>query len=865
MSGAKVLTETDERSPVAVVFGGEEVGAELQKSLEEKGIRVVRIVGSRAVLPILERPRYVFYFLKRAEVEESLGQFGEAVESAARAKAKVILVHEPLSREQKGKLLRRGMEAEERLGTIEVKSGFEKDPETPEIVERILRTAFSAGTMARQVVLGKEKEGRFSRLGEGEEAELPKVSTQEVLEKVVAAEELVKRKTVKRLLTAKTVWTSLVITLVILMVFSPVLVVGGLTIGGLMKLNTAKEKIEKGDFEAGRQEARAAGEYFGRARGTVEKLGPVLNIGPAKSGAERYFEVLGIGEETAGLLDRAGKLMPLAATLPKAIIRPEVEEDIEKVTLELGRELRVLDQELGALEGRLNKVTEEEFKGLTAILGVSPERVVEVREELPEIRGMIRKTEVFLEVLPEVVGLGRNPGRRSYLVVFQNSAELRPTGGFIGSYAILKFEKGKLLDFRVNDIYTADGQLRGRVPPPDEILHFLGQPNWYMRDANFSPDWPLSAERLEWFLEREVGERVDGVVGVDLNAVQKMIGAVGEIKLVDFNETVTQENFFEKAEYQAEINFFPGSTRKRDFLGAVAVGLFEKITSDQGGDLFKLGRGVGEAVAEKNILVYFNQPNLQERMEKNRWNGGINSNGCGQRNINCFGIVEANFGANKANYFIDRTVNLKTIIDKAGSVDTEVTIQFRNESPSEAWPGGKYKNYLRFLVPAGSKVSEISLGDGKTASVSSSLTAASLKGVKANQFLVYQSDEQRSEGGVATRSGMVSYGVLVEVPILTTKEIKFKYRPAYRVNTTRSETEWQQVILKQPGTEADKLAVTVEFPSFLAPTKFVSDDTVSRREMVVDGVSQVVVFPQRLVYESTLATDKILGVEFQKE
>jgi len=73
--------------------------------------------------------------------------------------------------------------------------------------------------------------------------------------------------------------------------------------------------------------------------------------------------------------------------------------------------------------------------------------------------------------------------------------ELRPTGGFIGSFGLLNFENGKLGNLNVNDIYAIDGQLKGHVAPPDELLHFLGQPNWYMRDSNWSPDFPISAER----------------------------------------------------------------------------------------------------------------------------------------------------------------------------------------------------------------------------------------------------------------------------------------------------------------------------------------------------------------------------------
>ena len=67
--------------------------------------------------------------------------------------------------------------------------------------------------------------------------------------------------------------------------------------------------------------------------------------------------------------------------------------------------------------------------------------------------------------------------------------ELRPTGGFIGSYAIMTFDKGRLAEIVVNDVYTADGQLKGHVDPPEPIRKYLGEGGWFLRDSNWDPDF----------------------------------------------------------------------------------------------------------------------------------------------------------------------------------------------------------------------------------------------------------------------------------------------------------------------------------------------------------------------------------------
>jgi len=47
--------------------------------------------------------------------------------------------------------------------------------------------------------------------------------------------------------------------------------------------------------------------------------------------------------------------------------------------------------------------------------------------------------------------------------------ELRPGGGFIGSYAILSVDKGKITNFKIYDVYDADGQLKNHIEPPFAI------------------------------------------------------------------------------------------------------------------------------------------------------------------------------------------------------------------------------------------------------------------------------------------------------------------------------------------------------------------------------------------------------------
>jgi len=64
--------------------------------------------------------------------------------------------------------------------------------------------------------------------------------------------------------------------------------------------------------------------------------------------------------------------------------------------------------------------------------------------------------------------------------------ELRPGGGFIGSYGILTMDKGKVSDFKIHDVYDADGKLKASIEPQFPVRRYLKLPHLFLRDSNFS-------------------------------------------------------------------------------------------------------------------------------------------------------------------------------------------------------------------------------------------------------------------------------------------------------------------------------------------------------------------------------------------
>lgn len=326
----------------------------------------------------------------------------------------------------------------------------------------------------------------------------------------------------------------------------------------------------------------------------------------------------------------------------------------------------------------------------------------------------------FLPVVEEVF---LQPEPKIYLLLFQNNMELRPTGGFIGSFGLLTIEKGKIIDLKIEDVYTADGQLKGHVDPPLPIRKYLNQPHFFLRDSNFDPDFTISAAKAAFFLQKELGREVDGVVGINLFVLQKILQILGPIKIADFgNDSISADNFFFKAQYYASDKFFPGSTAKKDFLTSVTSILMQKLESDNSLSFVELLPVIRQLLDEKNIILFVNNGRSQKVIEEKGWAGRMVDVKCvGEIQLDfCFpdylSIVEANLGVNKANYFISKAVAIEKIIDQDGNLGTTLTISYENSANSQIFNNTFYTNYLQIFVPVGSILTGITLNNAPISS-----------------------------------------------------------------------------------------------------------------------------------------------------
>ncbi len=437
-------------------------------------------------------------------------------------------------------------------------------------------------------------------------------------------------------------------------------------------------------FSQGKDGRIKKGEWFYTVSYKMyEPVKPVYHFFFIGSLTDNLFE---IGEVSLKLIKKGKELSQELPEFFSLALKPQVtiEEfnQQNKLLKKIRGDITELEEEIGFLSSSLPKVAlTENLRGRT--------------KEAQEFAFLARN---FFEIYDRLFPADEE---REYLILFANNMELRPGGGFIGSFAVVKTRPLGVESIRFYDVYDADGQLKVHFEPPDAIKEYLNQPHWFLRDSNFSPDMRENYLTAKRFLEYEMPElKISGSVIITTSAVREILKAYGEVYLPDYKEKITADNFYIKTQFYSQNEFFPGALNKKRFLQSLLNQLlveFDRV------DPVRLFKALKAGLDQKYIAAYFEDSSLQEFFDKNYWSGRIIAPDCYVRNAkNCVldyvFPVDANLGVNKANFYVKKKLSFEVKISSAGEVSSRFEYVWQNDSPSEIFPGGRYKNYFRLFL-----------------------------------------------------------------------------------------------------------------------------------------------------------------------
>jgi len=557
----------------------------------------------------------------------------------------------------------------------------------------------------------------------------------------------------------------------------PVLQLGWGVLTFKQQLTAAADYLEKGDFEKSLSSVNQAKLGVVQAKAILSSLESVRQLGLLKSQFEVGDNLTSLATLSADSVQNTILgIQNLISSLKS--ITGELNDSPKNYFDQSTAYLSLADEDLSKSAALINS---SDFK--SSLPKILRSKVDILAERLAIYTNLVKKGRALSLLLPEVVALD---GKKTYLVILQNNNELRPTGGFIGSFAKISFEGGRLKNLEVNDTYAIDGQLKIHVEPPKEIKEDLNQKDYFLRDANFEPDFPTSARQIEWFYTKETGERVAGVIALDISAVEDLLSVVGPLDLADYKEQINSANLFEKAISHAEINFFPGTQAKKSFLAALTQGLFNKLFFLPNQNWPGIVTSLGRSLEKKHLSIYLDNQTLFSYIIAQNWGGVLPRPVVANEGVMADLLipVEANLGANKANYYLDRKYNLETVIGKDGEVGHRLRVAYINRSPSDAFPGGKYKNRMRVYLPSGTKLNRALWGEKD---ISKEVTS----------FTDY---------------GRSGFSFLTELLPKEQKTLILDYQLPTKLSFKNNQAVYRLDIVKQAGTLKDPFVWSVTYP-----------------------------------------------------
>lgn len=290
---------------------------------------------------------------------------------------------------------------------------------------------------------------------------------------------------------------------------------------------------------------------------------------------------------------------------------------------------------------------------------------------------------------------------RVYMVLFQNNMELRPGGGFIGSFGIVRIRDGAVTDFAVHDTGNFDGRIPDTVDPPYPMRDTLRINSWKLRDSNYAPDFPENAHWAEKFYHMgQGGESFDGIVAITTNVLTSFLEVTGPVQISGYPGEYGAENAILDLEYQVEQGYRDQNIdfgERKSMMNLLGDEILNRVKALPLGKKYELFKVVLDDLHRKDIQIWLKDEELQSHVAAAGWDGVMDD-----RWIDDYLFaVDANLGAFKSDYYVKRlfayTVDLTQPKPKA-----TLAVTYRHTAPTRDWFTKDYQSFLRVYVPKGS-------------------------------------------------------------------------------------------------------------------------------------------------------------------
>ncbi len=337
--------------------------------------------------------------------------------------------------------------------------------------------------------------------------------------------------------------------------------------------------------------------------------------------------------------------------------------------------------------------------------------------ELDRVRTKILQVEDALSALAPIMTFVQELGGvlepRETLILYLNNGELRPGGGFIGAYSIMKVDAGTVSSFVTQDSYAPDAYVLNSqeyaIASPGPFAKYMGIPVWYFRDAAWSPDFLETADTARMLLRQELAyggvsvPYIHEVIGITPDAVEDLFSLLGDITIE--GKTYTAKDVYDILQHEVEIDYVnSGKTveERKAALAKLADAVLDRMLLLQPREIPELFSTIHRSLEKKHIILMSTNEDFQKVLEASGWAGRV-SPSSGE---DALMLVDANLGSLKTDKVMHRDLSYKLTPTPTGDMLAEVSVVYTHEGGSD-WRTTGYASYTRLLVPLGSRLVDV--------------------------------------------------------------------------------------------------------------------------------------------------------------
>lgn len=427
------------------------------------------------------------------------------------------------------------------------------------------------------------------------------------------------------------------------------------------------------------REPDAAADLFGRARDEFTRAGALLGpewlrtlpwLGRQLAAAD---DLVTIGREGSSAGAEVTQLMTAALAVP---------EDEDRLSVALRLAHPHLDSALTSLTTVAQRADRLSPDGLVPELARA---VVSVEEALAPMQTLLERS-------PALHRLERHlfSGQHRFLLVAQNSSELRPTGGFMGTYGLIQFGQAGFEMEKVADVFTLPvDTLDEPLPAGAELI----RSRFYFRHANWWIDFPTSAAMMMKYWENLEQPAIDGVIAVDIPLLQGLLEVFGPIKVPESRTPLTAENVMEELNDLVQYEYREDRPNRKTPIVSLVGEVLRRITGVDDTLLQPTLAALTKAANEKHIQIFLADQDAQAALVTTGWSGAIAAD---RDTTDLLAVSNAVVDACKSNFGVTKSLGYRVGLAADGSADTVLTLGYR-KSPQllRGVPRQGLPNYVR--------------------------------------------------------------------------------------------------------------------------------------------------------------------------